>query len=76
MTDVMWGWTFAIAGLLVYVTLFIVVLRQVVVRYRSDTVPKVGWIVALIIWPIAGALAWLLWDNFLRDAVRDRRAVR
>ncbi|MFT3799509.1 hypothetical protein [Microbacterium sp.] len=58
---------FIMAYLAVWAGLAVVVGRQVVARYERGDSLRTLWIAAVVISPILGAVAWLLWT-----AVSDR----
>lgn len=69
MSDTALAWAFGIAVVVVLLALVIVAVRQVFARHPAQPWAQVLWAAAIILYPIGGVVAWLVWDNWVRDTV-------
>jgi hypothetical protein len=65
-----------VVALLAYVSLVVVSLVQVIRSRSLETLPRVGWVLAVLAFPLFGTMAWFLFGdktNNLLDRLRLRR---
>lgn len=64
-------WLLGVPMLALYVLLLVFTIRQILSTYRNESVARPAWIVAVIIFPFWGMVAWALWCGIFLPRLRE-----